>query len=75
VKTRSYANLSESCEARVAFAPFGGRYIDTVFTVGCVHAVEPGQVYPGLGYQRCQLGDEIKRFEDYVRGAIAVRRF
>jgi hypothetical protein len=39
VKTRSYANQSESGEARVAFAPFGGRYIDTVFAVGCEHAV------------------------------------
>jgi hypothetical protein len=39
------------------FATFGGRYIDTVFAVGCEHAMKPGQVHPGLGHQRRQLGD------------------
>jgi hypothetical protein len=65
------------------FAAFGGRYIDTVFAVGCEHAMtkssgmildsfswptkwmsvredtnKPGQVHPGLGHQRRQLGDD-----------------
>jgi hypothetical protein len=59
----------------VAFAPFGGCYIDTVFTVGRKHAMEPGQVYSGLGHQRRQLTDEIQQFKDDVRGPIAVGRF
>jgi hypothetical protein len=40
------------------FATFGGRYIDTVFAVGCENAMKPGQVHPGLGHQRRQLGDD-----------------
>jgi hypothetical protein len=45
----------------VTLVLFGGCYSDTVFAVGCEHALETGQVYPGLGHQRHLPGDEIQQ--------------
>ncbi len=45
------------------FAAFGWRHINTVFAVGGIYAMEPGQVHSGLRHQCRQLGNEIQRFE------------
>ena len=58
----------------VALAVLGRRHLRTMRAVGGENAVEAGQVDPGLGHQGDKPGDEIQRFEDDLRGAIAVRR-
>lgn len=37
--------------------------------------MKPCQVRPWWWYQGCQLGDEIQRLENDMRGAIAIRGF
>jgi hypothetical protein len=56
-----------------ALASFGGCHLYPVFAVRCKHPVKAGQVGTGFRNQRCQLGNEVKRFEEDVRGAIPVR--
>ncbi len=51
------------------------RHFGAVFAVGGKYTVKPCQVHSRLGYQRRQLGNEIQRLEDDMRGAIAVGRF
>jgi len=58
-----------------ALAPLGRCYIDSMFTIGCKNAVEPGQVYSRFRHQGSQLGNEIQRLKDDVRRAITVGRF
>ena len=58
-----------------AFAVFGRRHIYPVFAVGREYAVVPGRVYPRFLHQGSQLGNEIQRLKDDVRGAIAVGCF
>jgi len=58
-----------------SFSRHGRRHINTVFAVGGKYVMEPGQIYSGLWNQGRQLCNEIQRFEDDVRGAIAVWRF
>ena len=55
-------------------ATFGRCYINPIFSIWSKHAMEAGQVYPRFGYQGCQLGNEIQRIEDDVRGPIVVGR-
>ena len=55
-------------------ATFGRCYINPIFAIWSKHAMEAGQVYPRFGYQGCQLGNEIQRIEDDVRGPIVVGR-
>ncbi len=38
------------------------------------HAVIPSQVGAGLWHQRGEPRDEVLGFEDYVRGAVPIRR-
>ena len=58
-----------------ALAPLGRCYIDSMFTIGCKNAVEPGQVDPGLRHQGGQFGDEIQGLEYDMGGSVAVGRF
>ncbi len=53
----------------------GGRHFGAVFAVGGKYTMKPCQVHSRLGHQRRQLGNEIQRLKDDVRGAIAVGRF
>ena len=59
----------------VAFAPLGRRHLRTMRAVGCEHPVIPGEIDPGLGHQSGQAGDEVRRFEDHISGAVAIGRF
>ena len=54
-----------------SFAAFGWRHISTVFAVGGKYTMEPSQVYSRFRHQCRQLGNEVQRFEDDMRGAIA----
>jgi len=58
-----------------AFAAFGRHHIYPVFAVGRDYAVEPGQVYSRFRHQGSQLGNDIQRLKDDVRGSITVGRF
>ena len=58
------------------FAPAaGGRDGSAVGTVGCEYAVVSDQVDAGLRCEGGEPGQEIKRFEEHMGGAIAVRCF
>ena len=45
-----------------ALAALGGSHVETVFAVRCKHTVESCQVYPWLGNQRGQFGNEVTRY-------------
>ena len=63
------------CQFWAALAPLGRRHPHPVLTVRRKHTMESGQVDSGSGYQGCQFGDEIHRFEDDVSRAITIRGF
>jgi len=67
--------LSSFFLSGATFAAFGWRHINTVFAVGCKNTVKPCQIHSRLRDHRRQLGNEIQRFEDDMRGAITVGRF
>jgi len=60
--------------AGAAFTTFSRRHLNTVFAVGYEHTMEPGQVDSWLGNQGRQLGDEIQRLENDMRGSIILGR-
>lgn len=51
-------------------APLGRCHPCAVLAVGYKDAVEAHQVDPRFRYQGCQLGNEVQRLEDDVRGAV-----
>ena len=61
-----------------ALASFGWRYQDTVLAIRLMrhsdeHAVESGQVSPGLRHQSSKPSDEIQWLEDDVGSTIFIR--
>jgi hypothetical protein len=45
---------------KAAFALFGGRHVNAMFTIGSEYTVTPGQVHLQLEHLRSQFGCKIK---------------
>ena len=43
-------------------------------TVGCEYPVIPGEIDSGFGHQGGQSGDEVRRLEDHMSGAVSIGR-